>query len=151
MERRRRDDEVRLRESVADLAAIFDQKAPFEHDVLGDREHALLEHGPHLVRKPRVEFGATVGIGDQFNAKTDFGKGHRTHMEPFKRLPRDESKDFLLWLGSRSSERMLVSRSQPVTRRPRALALVSAWVRFRYRGTEKPASRRSTLRRSGHP
>lgn len=62
VQRRRGDDEIRLREGMADFAAVFDQETPLEHDVLGDREDTLLEHWAHLVRQPIIEFSATTGV-----------------------------------------------------------------------------------------
>ena len=90
MERGRGDDQIGLRESVAGLAAVLDHDAPPEHDFLGDRQHALREHRPHLVREPVMELGAAAGFSDQFNAKTDFGDGGSTHIEQIERLCRDE-------------------------------------------------------------
>ena len=80
-QRRRRDDQIGLREGVPRLAAFFDQQPPFEHDVFCDGQDALLEHRPHLVREPVVEFGALAGVGDKFNAEADFGEGHGADIE----------------------------------------------------------------------
>ena len=82
------------------FATIFDQEPPPEHDVLGDGEDALLEHRPYLVREPIIEFGAPLGIRDEFDAETDFGEGHRTHIEKIERLCGDEGEDFTFWLGA---------------------------------------------------
>ena len=54
LQRRRRDAEIQLRESVACLAAIFDQKPPLNINILAHREHALLEHRPHCVLSAKV-------------------------------------------------------------------------------------------------
>src|SRR3984893_15569283 len=85
---------------MARLAAIFDQEPPFEHDVFGDREHALLEHRPYLVREPIVEFGAATGIGEEVNAESNFSKAHRAHIKKFERLGGDECEDFVFWPGA---------------------------------------------------
>jgi hypothetical protein len=57
-ERRRCDDQIGLREGMPRLAAFLDQQPPFEYDVFGDGQDALLEHRSHFVREPIVEFGA---------------------------------------------------------------------------------------------
>jgi len=51
-------------EKYARLAAFLDQQPPFEHDVFGDGQDALLEHRPHLIHEPIVERGALAGVGD---------------------------------------------------------------------------------------
>ena len=43
-------------------AALLDQEPPFEHDIFGNRENALFEHRPHLVRQPIVEFSTAIGV-----------------------------------------------------------------------------------------
>jgi hypothetical protein len=50
---------------MTDLAAIFDQQSPFEHDVFGYRQDALLEHRPNLVGEPVVEFGTTADVSNE--------------------------------------------------------------------------------------
>jgi hypothetical protein len=96
MARRRGNDEIGLREGVAGLAAVFDQEPPFEHDVFADREHALLEHRPHLLREPVIEFGAAAGIGDALDAEADFGKAHRADIEKAGRNYTDEQRNWLM-------------------------------------------------------
>ena len=100
MKGRRRNDEIGLREGIVRLAAILDQQSPFEHDVFGYREHALLEHGSYFVRKPVAELGATTGVGDEFNAKSNFGEGYRADMEKLERLGGDEGQDFAVRPGA---------------------------------------------------
>jgi hypothetical protein len=46
MQRRRRDDQIRLQEGVAGFAPLLDHEAPLQHDVLGDRQRPLGEHRP---------------------------------------------------------------------------------------------------------
>src|SRR6476620_5283076 len=82
------------------LAAILNQEPPLEHNVFGYREKTLLEHRPHLVRKPIIQLSAKVGVADEFNTKPDFREGHRAHIEKFERLGGDEGEDFLFWLGA---------------------------------------------------
>src|SRR5260370_39833850 len=107
---------------MARLAAILNQEPPLEHNVFGYRENTLLEHRPHLMRKPIIQLSAKVGVADEFNTKPDFGEGHRAHIEKFERLGGDEGEDFLFWLGRRSSESILVSSSQTITTRLHARA-----------------------------
>src|SRR6202035_2523564 len=80
--------------------AVFDEEPPFEHDVLGDREHALLEHRPYPMREPVVEFGAATGVGNAFNAEANFSEGHRADMEQFERLGGYECENFAFRLGA---------------------------------------------------
>jgi len=82
---------------MARLAAILNQEPPLEHNVFGYRENTLLEHQPHLMRKPIIQLSPKVGVADEFNIKPDFGEGHRTHIEKFERLSGDEGEDFLFW------------------------------------------------------
>lgn len=147
MKRGRRDDEIGLREGMSSLAAFLDEQPPFEHDILGNREHALLEHWPHLVRKPIIEFSATIGVRNEFDSEPDFGEGRRTDMEKIKRLSSNEGEDLAFWPGV-AQFREYVGVEQPaVTKRPRAQAIACAPVQCRHRDAEKPALRRSTLRR----
>ena len=67
---------------MARLAARFDQHPPFQHHILTDLEGALAEHRPHAQGQPILKPGASVGVGDQFNAKTDFGEGPREYWCP---------------------------------------------------------------------
>ena len=76
---------------MAGLAAVFDQEAPLEHDILGDREHALIEHRPHLMREPVIELGAADGVGDKFSAEPDFGEARRADVERIERLRGDKA------------------------------------------------------------
>ena len=75
------------------LCGVLDQEPPFEHHLLADREHALIEHRPHLVGEPVVQFGAARGVGEAFDSKADFSKTDRTDIEAIKRLRRDEGDD----------------------------------------------------------
>ena len=52
----------------------------------GVAENALLEHRPHLVCEPAVQFGAAAGVGDELNAEADFGEGHGADVELFERM-----------------------------------------------------------------
>ena len=91
------DDEVGLGEGVASLAAFLDQEAPLKHDVLGDRQDALLKHRPHLVCEPIMQLGAAAGVGDELDAKPEFGEGYRADKEAIERLRPDEGDHFRLW------------------------------------------------------
>src|ERR1017187_1366492 len=76
-----RDDEVRLREGVSNLAAFFDQQPPPEHYVFGNRKNPAIEHRPHLVSQPVVQFGPAIGFGYEFNPKANFGKSDGTDVQ----------------------------------------------------------------------
>ena len=88
------DNEVGLGEGVASLAAFLDQETPFKHDILGDRQDALLEHRPHLVREPTVQLGAAVGVGNELDAEPEFGEGHRADKKAIEWLRPDEGDHF---------------------------------------------------------
>ncbi len=68
-----------------------------KHDVLGDGQNTLLEHGPNLVCKPVMHRGSAAGIGNKLDAKADFNECHRTHVKQIKQLASNESDDFALW------------------------------------------------------
>ena len=91
MKRGRGDDQIGLGKGMAGLAAVFDQEPPLEHDILGDREHALIEHWPHLVGEPVVELGPPVGVGDKFDAEPDFGEARRADVEQVQWLGGDKA------------------------------------------------------------
>src|SRR5208337_3415637 len=101
-ERRRGDDQIRLRERMLGLAAFLDQQPPFEHDVFGDGQDAPLEHRSHLVREPVVEFGALAGLGDELYAEADFGESHGADVEIVERAPGDEGEHS--WFGLRATQ-----------------------------------------------
>ena len=61
MKRGRGDDQIGLRKRMTDLAAVFDEKPPLEHDILAHREDALFEHRAHFVREPIIQFRAAAG------------------------------------------------------------------------------------------
>ena len=96
IKRGRSDDQIRLRESMSALPAFLDEKAPFEHNVFGDREHSIFEHRPHFVRQPIVELGPLGGIGREFNAEANFGQCDGADVKLLERLAPHESKDSLL-------------------------------------------------------
>ena len=71
-------DQIGLRENVSGLPAHLNQEPPLEHDVFGYLEHPMFKHRPHLVREPLVQFGPAIGLGQQFDAKSDFSAGDGT-------------------------------------------------------------------------
>lgn len=73
------------------LAALFDQKSPFEHYVFGNRQDPLREHWTYLVRQPIEQFRAPASLGDQLYAETYFRESDRTDVKTFERLRRDEA------------------------------------------------------------
>jgi hypothetical protein len=88
-----RDDKVRLREGMSCLAARLDQEAPLEHDVLGYCQYALLEHRPHFMGKPIVQFGTARSIRQQFDAEAYFGESDDADVKRFEGLTPDERDD----------------------------------------------------------
>src|SRR6266481_4673848 len=91
---RSRDDQVGLGECMSRLAAVLGQEAPLEHNVFRDRQYALFEHWPHLVRQPVIQIGSTGCVRQQFDAKAYFGKRNNTDEEPFQGLRAYEFRDF---------------------------------------------------------
>ena len=65
-------------------------------------EDPLLEHRPHLVREPVIQFGATAGVGDKLDAEADFRERHRADIEQIERLRGDEGDHF--GLGFRTAQ-----------------------------------------------
>ena len=92
-------DEVGLRKDMADFAAFFDQQAPPEHDVFGNRKNAALEHGPYLVDQPVIEFGAAIGFGYEFNPKPNFRGDDDADIQALQRAIIDEGDNLRLRPG----------------------------------------------------
>src|ERR1700726_5025056 len=132
---------------MARFAVIVDEEPPFEHDVLGDREHALLEHRPYPMREPVVEFGAATGSVTRSMPKRISAKVTALTWSSSSGWAVTNARTLRSGLERRSSERMLVSSSQPVKTGPRARAWPCGSVRDRYRDTARPAWRRSRIRR----
>jgi len=86
---------------MADLAAVFDQQPPLEHDILAHREDALFEHRAHLVREPIIQFRAAGGVGDELDSESYFGERYGAHIEQVERLPADEFQHLAFGLGPR--------------------------------------------------
>jgi hypothetical protein len=91
---RSRDDQVGLGECMSRFAAVLDQEAPLEHDVFRDRQCALFEHWPYLVRQPVIQIGSTRCVWQQFDPEAYFGKRNNTDVEPFQGLRAYEFGDF---------------------------------------------------------
>jgi len=109
-----RDDQVGLRERMADLAAVFDEKAPLEHDILGNLKYALIEHGPHSVKQPVIQFGAANRIADRFDAVAGFGERDSADEQVLKPLASDEASHPRT--GARSTQlRNHIGIEQPAT------------------------------------
>jgi hypothetical protein len=83
---RSRDDQVGLGECTSRFAAVLDQEAPLEHDVFRDRQYALFEHWPYLVRQPVIQIGSTRCVWQQFDPEAYFGKRNNTDVETFHGL-----------------------------------------------------------------
>ena len=86
MQGRGSEHQIRLREGVSALSSFFDQQPPLQHDVFGDIQNAILEHGPKLVIEPIVQLHPPVYVLYQFDSKTDLGKGYDADVEKFERL-----------------------------------------------------------------
>ena len=84
---------VGLRKSMARLAALLDQEAPLEHDVLGYCQCSLLEHRSHFMGKPIVQFGAARSIRQQFDAEAYFGESDDADVKRFEGLTPHERDD----------------------------------------------------------
>jgi hypothetical protein len=121
-------------ENVADPAAFGNEEAPFEHDVLGNRQDALLEHRPYLVRQPIVEFRSLVDVGNAFDAVTNLGEVHYTDVELFERL-RDYERNNLRRRLATAKLRKDVCVEQPA-RHKITSAPASACVPVRCRGRD---------------
>jgi hypothetical protein len=80
------------------LAAFLDQQPPFEYDIFTDGQDAIVEHRPHLVCEPVIEFGAPIGVCDAFDAEPEFGERDGADIELFERMRGDEGRHFGLGL-----------------------------------------------------
>lgn len=69
-----RDHEVGLRERVAGLPSVLNEKPPSQHDVFSDVENSILEHGADFVREPFRHFGSPRDVGRDLDAKTNVGE-----------------------------------------------------------------------------
>jgi hypothetical protein len=98
MKSRGGDDEIWLREGVTHLAAIFQQQSPFERNVFGDRQNALLEHGPQSMREPFVQCSAAAGVTNGFDTEPYLCECDCAHVKQIERLPTHKGDD--LWLRS---------------------------------------------------
>jgi len=90
---------------MAGLGGHLRQEPPLEHDVFGDREDTLLEHRPHLVREPVIEFGAAAGVTDE-SCRPVSASVAELDIEEIERL-RATRRGLCVLLGRRSSDRML--------------------------------------------
>ena len=91
LNRGRRYEQVGLRENVSGLPAHLNQEPPLEHDVLRYLENPMFKHRSHFVREPLVQFGPAIGLGDQFDSKSDFSEGDGTDKMLMERPISDES------------------------------------------------------------
>ena len=108
-------DQIGLREGVPDLAAFLNQQAPFQHDILGDRKNATVEHGPDDLVEPAVDSNPSSRLIDQLDSKSQFGKRHDADISSSSGLASRKASTLRLGLGRRNSERMLVSSSQAIS------------------------------------
>jgi len=59
---------------VARFPSGFHEQPPLEHDILRNGKHSSVEHGAHPVREPALQFRPANRIGNEFNAKANFGQ-----------------------------------------------------------------------------
>lgn len=85
----RGNEKVRLRKCVLGFAAFLHQEPPPEDDVFRDCKNPLIEHRPHLIGKPVVQFGAAAGCG-KLNPKTNLCKGYHADVKLVQGLCGDE-------------------------------------------------------------
>src|SRR5262245_8920936 len=97
VQRRRRDEQIGLRERVSCLPAVLDEEAPLEQHVLTDVEHPLSEQRPDLMGEPCVQLGPAVRIGHRFDAETNLGERDRADVEEIKWLFGDKCDDAAMW------------------------------------------------------
>jgi len=72
------DNQVRLGVRVSRFAAFGDQNPPPEHDIFCDWQNALIEHGPHRMRKPGVQLVAPAALlAQEFDAEAELGQSYR--------------------------------------------------------------------------
>jgi hypothetical protein len=57
------DEEIRLKETMADRLALFDEAAPDDEDILLQIEQPVGEPRPQLVGQPRLQAPAAFGDG----------------------------------------------------------------------------------------
>src|SRR5438105_11682382 len=72
------------------LAAVLNEETPLEHDILGNFEYALFEHGPHSVQQPVIQFSAANRIADRLDAVADFGESDGAYEQLLERLAGDK-------------------------------------------------------------
>lgn len=85
LQRRRRNDQVGLGKCTTSFTTVLQEHSPPEHDLLSDRKNPTGEHGSDSARKPLLQIGAAHGISGYFNAKADFGQGHRAYVQFIER------------------------------------------------------------------
>ena len=81
------------------LPSLLDQKPPRDHDVFGDRKYPAVEHGTYPVRKPAVQFGASIWFLNKLNAEPNLRDRNQADVEMMERLAGHKLDDlcFRLW------------------------------------------------------
>ena len=82
---------------MTNLAAFLHEQAPFEHHIFTYRQDTLLEHGTDAVRKPVIEFGTPVCVGNQLDSESQLGERNAADIQGFERLCCDKCYDARLW------------------------------------------------------
>ena len=78
LKRRRRNEQIGLGKNVSGLPPRVNQEPPLEHDVFRYLENPMFKHRSHLVREPLVQIGPSIGLGKQFDSKSDFSERNGT-------------------------------------------------------------------------
>ena len=84
---------VGLRIDVSGFAPILNQYAPFEQNIFGHLEDALLEHRAHTGVKPPVEVRALYRVSYKFDAKAYLGQRDGAYVQQIERLVGDKRSD----------------------------------------------------------
>jgi hypothetical protein len=92
MKRRGGDNQVGLREGMPRLSAFLDEVPPPDQDVFRYLHHAPFKHGSDLQRQPIGQIRSACRIFDAVDTEPDFGKGHRTDIQPVEWAPGNKSQ-----------------------------------------------------------
>lgn len=69
------------------------RRTPPEHDILGNFQHALIEHGPYFVLQPVTELGAATCIADGLDTEANLGKCDGADEQVLEPLARNEASN----------------------------------------------------------
>jgi hypothetical protein len=92
-----RNDEIGLREGVSGFAAFFQQNPPPEHDVFGNRQNSLLEHGAYRKRQPVFQFVPAGSFAQQFDAESELSERYSTDIKLMEWIAGNKRQHLWLW------------------------------------------------------